>query len=687
MTIFSSLLPISLSILSSLLISSTIAQGITPVPVSQYDVSWSSPSTFNGQNYADGMPLGNGKIVTLGWGNVTQGGLDFYVRSPLAMHSDTTLFTLAKFSVSILPNPFVNSNAYYNQTHHLEDASISLLGGGTSYNDYLVGFKLFVDANSDAIFITFTAGPGNPSATYSFNLTMESVRPSVYFTYQNDFECNMSSSEPDTILSSSLPNNPPGTTIGLYHVNAVVNGTDFPFFEAALKLQGLGSLLANFSDPLDGRIFGVGAIAASGTDGSGTRLQRISSTVLASMTPASSFVALIAPHIDTNAKGNTNQWINDLATMIAGYGTALLSTTLVQNHQTYWNEFWNRSYISLPSSSPTTPPIAVGSCTNTPDQIFSLDTSTNVITLPNGQCFIPSSDGTSIFGGACSSTTVWKVTPCTATGCSTGEMWIQNTNTNMVLGIPGATCPYLDEWTVDNPTGQYKNELWYFNTTDNTLRTLCTNCANQCVTVQTPPSNSSSLPNVLAAQYARSRFIYAVQSRNVNVPIKFNGMLFTNQVGANEQYRQWGSDHWHQNSRLPYGYMLGAGDFAEYQVYIDWLLGFVPLALARTALLLPDEKGIFFTETVNAFGLYQGYEYGCDTSNRSPGYPVWLEGPGDEGGWVRYDHSGNAPTAEGSLMSIDYYWYTQNTTQSMNYIQQYAVNAVNFYVRIYRGTV
>jgi hypothetical protein len=128
--------------------------------------------------------------------------------------------------------------------------------------------------------------------------------------------------------------------------------------------------------------------------------------------------------------------------------------------------------------------------------------------------------------------------------------------------------------------------------------------------------------------------------------------------------------------------MMKAGDLDSMRVILDWVAGFIPLALARTALLLPDEAGIFFTETVNHFGLYQAYEYGCDAAtNRPPGYPKWLEGPGSEGGWVRYDHGGNAPGPEAGLMAIDYFWATQDAAAAAKYIP-IATHTLDFYVRV-----
>ena len=131
--------------------------------------------------------------------------------------------------------------------------------------------------------------------------------------------------------------------------------------------------------------------------------------------------------------------------------------------------------------------------------------------------------------------------------------------------------------------------------------------------------------------------------------------------------------------------MLANGDVEEMRVVLDWTATFVPLARARSALLLPaGESGIFFTETVDTFGLYQGGEYGCDSaSNRPAGYPQWLEGPGSEGGWVRYDFGGNG-FAEAGLMALDYYWHTQDLVNSARYVP-FATSYVDFYASHYRN--
>ena len=274
-----------------------------------------------------------------------------------------------------------------------------------------------------------------------------------------------------------------------------------------------------------------------------------------------------------------------------------------------------------------------------------------------------------------------------------------------VLGMGGAVCPWLISWSIDDPTGVEKNELfmWEGGETGGTLRTLNDRCANACVTAPAPAparagsaAPAASLPAspssafTLASQYALARFVYAVQGRSgVDSPIPFNGMLFTAQEGhggpADVDYRQWGPNHWFQNTRFPYEQMLANGDVEEMRVVLDWTATFVPLARARTALLLPPgESGIFMTETVDTFGLFQGGEYGCDSAtNRPEGYPAWLEGPGSEGGWVRYDYGGNG-FAEAGLMALDYYFTTLDLEGSARYIP-FATEYVDFYSSHYRN--
>jgi hypothetical protein len=128
--------------------------------------------------------------------------------------------------------------------------------------------------------------------------------------------------------------------------------------------------------------------------------------------------------------------------------------------------------------------------------------------------------------------------------------------------------------------------------------------------------------------------------------------------------------------------MLAAGDVEGMRVVLDWVTAFAPLLRARTALLQPGGAGLFATETVTVSGLFQLTEYGCDwATNRPPGYPRWLEGPGSEGGWVRWDIGGNG-FAEAGLMALDYFWATLDTNRSAAYIP-FATSYIDYYAAQY----
>ena len=675
----------------------------------RHALSWLSPTPFDGKNYADGMPLGNGRVVVLAWANVSTSGLDFYLRSPQALHSDTQVYTIARVAVAITPNLCSTGARFFNQTLHLEDASVTVHCGGTSLADYALALKVFVDAGSDAVVITAASGDGR--APFSLAASLTSVRPAARFSYGLDFQCDSSHSGPDVLLALPPPA-PPGN-VALYHLNDVAGG-DSSLFNSTMHQQGLAPLLSTFSDPLDGRIFGAAMVGASGADGTGAALTRTSSTTLASAAPAPAFALLVAVRVDPLARGNAPAWASALAAALA---TPIAPAARAAGNAAHWGAFWQRSYVSVNSADPSPPPPPAPPAPGTigffecggylrERQVMSLDGPSGALALPLGLCLQANQQGQWVVAAPCgaNNSAAWRVVPCTATGCRAGsDFWVvapfvtpnPNPNhTHQVLGFQGGSCPWIMTWSEDNPTGGCLNELFYWNASDSTLRAHCCNCQSTCLTVNHtyPPPPPPPAESVLNTQYAYTRFINAVQGRSGSssdpnhAPIPFNGMLFTNQAGVNGpsdvDYRQWGPNHWFQNTRFPYQTMLPAGDAECMRVVLDWTSSFIPLAAARTALLLPGQSGIFFTETVNSFGLYQGGEYGCNSaSNRPQGYPVWLEGPGSEGGWVRYDYGGNG-FAEAGLMSIDYYWHTLDLESSARYIP-FATNYVDFYASHY----
>ena len=179
----------------------------------------------------------------------------------------------------------------------------------------------------------------------------------------------------------------------------------------------------------------------------------------------------------------------------------------------WWAAFWAQSYISTPPQQ-AAPRVGVFSCTGAPSQTVLLAPNGS-LTLPGGLCFGVSASN-QIVAVPCPSTTQgsWSLIPCTTPGCnSQGDYYVALDGAGEVGGLPqvvfdlpGASCPWLDTYPAVSPQGQYKNEIFFFNATDSTLRTRCLTCLDMCVTVVAEPSSDS-----ISAQYARTRFIQAVQ--------------------------------------------------------------------------------------------------------------------------------------------------------------------------------
>jgi hypothetical protein len=314
-----------------------LSAALAPSPA-QYDVSWSSPSA---DELNDGMPLGNGATVVLAWADVTAGGLSFYVRHPHAQHTDSVQFTLALVTVALSPNPFTTS-AYFNQTHHLEDGSVSILAGGTGFDAPDARLRIYVDANSDTVVVTAAAGDG--ATPLSLNATITSVR-STSENYTNPFDCYVSSYRPDIVgrLSTALA---PQGSIQLRHENCVSCG-DPDLFTYSIKQQGLEGAFPSPlpPSPLDGRVFGIGLFGSA--DSSGAPLvSNDAGTALASAQPSPAFTVLLCVRVENVSP---RDWESHIGAQMAT-AAATPEDARRASHAAWWDSFWARSWITLPGA-------------------------------------------------------------------------------------------------------------------------------------------------------------------------------------------------------------------------------------------------------------------------------------------------------------------------------------------------
>lgn len=137
--------------------------------------------------------------------------------------------------------------------------------------------------------------------------------------------------------------------------------------------------------------------------------------------------------------------------------------------------------------------------------------------------------------------TQWTVTPCTATGCiPSNQSWILNGLDNYTLGIPGAVGPWVDVWSIDNPTGEYHNELWSYDYPTSTIRSLNAspnppNIYNQCLTIVLPPPPPP--PCTLTSRVACHRGIWSTApSRTPSNGVVDGPLLGNGDIGAAVSY-------------------------------------------------------------------------------------------------------------------------------------------------------
>ncbi len=153
-------------------------------------------------------------------------------------------------------------------------------------------------------------------------------------------------------------------------------------------------------------------------------------------------------------------------------------------------------------------------------------------------------------------------------------------------------------------------------------------------------------------------------------PTKFNGGLFTFDMGRTPDFRMWsGGGFTAQNQRLVYWGMLKTGDFEGMRTQLNYYKNQLQAAKARV-LHFFNQKGAFFFEQGNIFGACTGAEYGW---NHSEEISYGLE----DNPWVRLHFSSGL---EFVLMMLEFAEYTgESIEEYMDYIE----NILDFYMEYY----
>lgn len=342
-------------------------------------VAWSAPSG-NGQigktedglsSYIDAMPLGNGALTATAWANVSAGGISMLVGHQNAQSSHTELFKLGFITIALSPNPF-DSGTFFEQTLNLSTASLVIFAGGKSPSTAVAQIRVWIDANADELLVDISSPTG---AAFSLTASAVSTRPKDVWAYRPPFGiCGDISSQPDVFVDpipaavrlvatpaqsrddavryasgSRLPTRAlsaegrlprdgaflPGSIIS-YHRNDVRDLIDgASTVNMTLTQQGAASLISttpdHWTDLQSGFVIDSGA---------GVALERFNSSTLVSSAPASAFsLRLIALAVQTDTPAT---WLTELSAAVAA-----LPANPRPAHESWWNGFWNRSYITV----------------------------------------------------------------------------------------------------------------------------------------------------------------------------------------------------------------------------------------------------------------------------------------------------------------------------------------------------
>ena len=263
------------------------------------------------------MPLGNGEVGVNLWVE-PDGDLLFYISRTDAWDEHSRLVKLGRGRVKFSPNPFVAGRSFRQELKLRQGEAVITAGG--------VQIRFWVDANRSVIWLEATGksafemeaavelwrtekhpiSAAEASAVDSF---AQGERPFVY---------------PDTVSESQT------NSLVWYHRNTA------SLFPSTLNLQGLGALLPKSPDPLHNRTFGATL--------HGSEMTNASPVLLKSKRPAKRFV--LSTTTLTAQTATPTEWLEKMAA-VADATTIVDLDAARHDHQKWWNEFWDRSWMRI----------------------------------------------------------------------------------------------------------------------------------------------------------------------------------------------------------------------------------------------------------------------------------------------------------------------------------------------------
>jgi hypothetical protein len=289
----------------------------------RYDVTWDSPSL----DASGSVPLGNGDVAVNLWVE-KDGDLLILLAKGDAWDENCSLLKLGRVRVRFEPNPFV-AGAPFRQTLKLRTAEAEVVAGD-------VTIRAWVDANHSAMRIEADA---NEPCDMRVSLEPWRTRPYTIKTQTSDLFKNLAGKNADpypTVVSPDHLLRAKDRIVWCHHNEK----REHDGFEITMKLQGLGGFIGQIPHPLLGRTFG-GAIEGDG-------FESIDELTLKSSQPLLRHrlnIYALTAHPSTVVR-----WKQELASTIERI-EAVDPEQARRDHDRWWDEFWDRSWIQVSSNT------------------------------------------------------------------------------------------------------------------------------------------------------------------------------------------------------------------------------------------------------------------------------------------------------------------------------------------------
>jgi hypothetical protein len=304
---------------------------------SQYNIVWDTQS----ENASESMPLVGGDIGCNVW--VENGDILFYLQRSGSFDENSEYLKMGRFRVTLNPNPFEGEGAF-RQELKLADGYIEIESQNHQQKDLHALVKLWVDVFQPVVHVEVEA-----SQKIDVSVAYESWRTQdqeLAFGKER-FGAFGLEGYPGKVIRSKDIIEQTDKGILFYHRNPEEKLVP----EVYIQLQELEEFENEIVDDLKNRTFG-GLLFGTGfiADGTGEGTYQIApykSWKVKSETTKRKHQIIVATHIEQAE--TVEQWKNNL------FKTVEMSGEKGKNFEktvSWWNDFWNRSYIFVQPENP-----------------------------------------------------------------------------------------------------------------------------------------------------------------------------------------------------------------------------------------------------------------------------------------------------------------------------------------------